>query len=1150
MELSLSMQFVQMRADAEVKAAHSQTVGVEHIFLGLLKLAELHGEDIFNAPEFIMRTIDDDIAVIRGIFAASQIDTSRTRALLRYMVRTGVTSNKEWVDNCCNIAVSKAAARQSTMVWAQDMLSALMENPTDMILQVCPFQHEGKIVCADEMPGENAGLDEMSKEFLLDLTKRVRRMRAVLLSNVFGQDHVVHAFAEGVFAAEVLAASDEKRTRPRAIFVFAGPPGVGKTFLAEQAAEALNIPYKRFDMSGFADHQAYMALVGFEKSYHGAKPGTLTSFVKENRHSILLFDEIEKAHMNTINLFLQILDAGRLNDRYWDEDIFFRDTIIIFTSNACRSLYDGRTKDNAAGIPRKTILNALETELNPQTGQPFFPPMLTSRMATGWILLFNHLQVHHLEKISSNEFTRLCNLFGRQYGIEVKYDKLVPAALLLREGGIVDARTLRAQTELFFKNEIFKVCKLWGDNNFATALAQIERIHFFVETSKFSSEICPLFECNEKPEILLYGSKEFAVKCRKELPGYIIYHAQNISLAMNILGEKEICLALIDVAEKDNGEIASGTMSPDFFPYNYSVMIRNVEGAFDFASMSAGAIHDGTHLFRSIHERMPELPVYLLETEDFSIDSELEMSFIRAGARGKIVAPKDDFSVFEDMLATICREIYMQNVAARIGIERKALYFDTAPKLSSDKSEIDIRIRDFSIKRAVTADDMDSILDDIEKPQTRFLDVIGAQHAKDELQFFIDYLKNPKRFTAQGIRPQKGVLLYGPPGTGKTMLARAMAGESDATFIPCVATDFVTKYQGSGPESIRLLFKRARRYAPAVIFIDEVDAVGRKRGRANSGHGEEMALNALLAEMDGFTVDPKRPIFVMAATNFDIEEGHGGLGVIDPALARRFDCKILVDLPNADEREQFIRTAIANVKMHVISEDTIKRLAIRSMGMSLANLSSILETANRMVLKQRTILDDSILDEAFELEKHGAKKEWGYEYLERVARHEAGHALLSYLAGDKPAYLTIVSRGSHGGYMERQSGEKQFLATKKELLNRICTSLGGRAAEIIYYGEDEGVSTGAAGDIRQASGIAYAMLCKYGMDSHIGLCSLEDESAVTSEVKNCINAILSTELNRAIEVIQSRRNIIDKLVEALMQKNKLSEQEISSIIES
>ena len=632
-----------------------------------------------------------------------------------------------------------------------------------------------------------------------------------------------------------------------------------------------------------------MGLVGFEKSYQGAKAGTLTGFVKENPHSILLFDEIEKAHLNTIQLFLQILDAGRLTDRFDDEDIAFKDTIIIFTSNAGRSLYEGDAKQNAAGVPRKTLINALETEKNPQTGQPFFPAAITSRMATGWPLLFNHLQAHHLEKISAGEMKRFCGLFEKQYGIEAAFDPLVPTALLFCEGGEADARTLRAQTELFFKNEVFKVCRLFNEENFGAALSGVEKLRFVVETNQLPDAVRPLFYCDEKPEILLYGSPLFAARCREQLNGYFFFDTQSVEEALSIAGEKDIRLMLIDVAGKNAArEEDLNRMETVFEGLAYPAMSM---GAFDFAPMAAGMLRDGNRLFRSLRERLPELPVYLLETEDFSIDPELLMSFVRAGARGKLVEPIDDFSVFEDQISSICRELYMQGVAARMAAERKVLYFESAPKLDQTRTEIAIRLREFSLKRATAADDADSVLDDVEKPNVHFADVIGAGDAKEELKFFIDYLKNPKKFSAQGLKPPKGVLLYGPPGTGKTMLAKAMAGESDVAFIPAVASAFVTKYQGSGPEAVRELFKKARRYAPAILFIDEIDAVGRKRGESNTSHGEEMALNALLTEMDGFSVDPKRPVFVLAATNFDVEEGQGGMGVIDPALARRFDRK-------------------------------------------------------------------------------------------------------------------------------------------------------------------------------------------------------------------------------------------------------------------
>lgn len=1149
MNLSPSMQFVMMRASAEAKAAHAGQPGVECLFLGILKFSEVKAEEIMKAPPDALKIVNADIAEVGGLLAKADIQSHRTRSLLRKVLSDGLTGSEQALVECLSAAAERAAGRGKEDLWAQDLLAVILEHPTDAILQVCPMKKQPEAENGADTEAcvgkEKPSADEMTLSFLPALTSRIRHMRAQLLSTVHGQDHVVHAFAEGMFAAEVLAASEEKRKRPRAIFVFAGPPGVGKTFLAEQAAEALAIPYKRFDMSSFADHQSYMGLVGYEKSYQGAKPGTLTEFVKEQPHSILLFDEIEKAHLNTIHLFLQILDAGRLTDRYHDEDVSFKDTILIFTSNAGRSLYEGDAKQNAAGVPRKTLLNALETEKNPQTGQPFFPAAITSRMATGWPLLFNHLQAHHLEKISSGELSRLCGLFEKQYEIHAEADSLVPTALLFQEGGQADARMLRAQTELFFKNEVFKVCRLWGEDRFASALSGIKKLRFAVELDRLSPEVRPLFYSDEKPELLIYGSPLFAERCRENLSGYRIDQTQSVEEAMTIAGEKDIRLALIDLAERNK-------MQEDFGQTILEGTFGNLPmsgGAFEYAPMAAGVLHDGNRLFRALHDRLPELPVYLLETEAFRIDPELEMSFVRAGARGKLVEPGEDFTVFEDTLSGICRELYLQGVAARMASERKVLYFETAPKLSTDKTEITIRLRDFSLKRATAADDAGSVLDDVEKPNIRFSDVIGACDAKEELQFFIDYLKNPKKFTAQGLKPPKGVLLYGPPGTGKTMLAKAMAGESNVAFIPAVASAFVTKYQGSGPEAVRELFKKARRYAPAILFIDEIDAVGRKRGESNVAHGEEMALNALLTEMDGFSVDPKRPVFVLAATNFDIEEGQGGMGVIDAALARRFDRKILIDLPNAEEREQFLRMHLKKNKTHLVTEEMIKRVAARAMGMSPANLASVMELANRMAVKAKKPLDDAILDEAYELTKHGAKKDWGYEYLERVARHESGHAFLCYLGGNTPAYLTIVARGGHGGYMEHSAKDMGPLSTKAELIGRIRTSLGGRAAEIVYYGEKDGVSTGASGDLEQATRVAQAMICSYGMDDQVGLAVMgQQEAAANLAVNRRVNEILGEEMKNTVELIGKNKIRIDRMVDALMKKNKLTAEEMEELL--
>lgn len=1149
MELSYSMKYVVLRAQAEAGNMSVREPGIEFIFLGLLKFAEIRAKDAFSLPDSELKKVDADIEAVSALFRKEGVETDSVRPRLRHELKlrpqTGAEKLAEYMENAMKIA----EARGEREMHAQDMLTAILRKPTNILTQVCEIRgavarEEEEKRQAEEREKAAALAEEMSPSFLAELTERVRKMRGRLLGIVQGQDHAVHAFAEGMFAAEVLAASDEKRKRPRAIFVFAGPPGVGKTFLAEQAAEALGLPFMRFDMSTYSDHQSYMGLVGFEKSYQGAKPGLLTGFVKENPRSILLFDEIEKAHLNTVQLFLQILDAGRLADRYMGEDIPFRDTIIIFTTNAGKSLYEGEQRHNTAGITRQTLISALETEKDPRTGQPFFPAAIASRLATGWPLMFNHLQAHDLEKISRRELERFGALFEKQYGIQVSFDPLVATALMFQEGA-ADARTVRAQTELFFKNEIFRVCRLWDGEHFLQALEQIRRIHFTAETELLTGEIRSLFCSEEKPEILIYGDRDFAEKCRKRLKGYVIHDSRNVEEALEIAGEKDIRMVLLDVTEK--------SVSPE--EWMATVMDGLSSGMFDstvgfnYAPMAAKALRDGIRLLRTLRERLPEVPVYLLETKDFALDEELTMSLIRAGARGRISAPVTDFTVFEDTVEDISRQLYMQSAAERLGAERKVLFFESAPTLSRDQEEVTIRLRDFALKRAPAGEDAGSVLDDAEKPDVRFSDVVGASDAKQELQFFISYMQNPKKFCARGLKPPKGILLYGPPGTGKTMLARALAGESNVAFVPAVASSFVTRYQGSGPEAVRELFRRARRYAPAIIFIDEIDAIGRKRGESNSAHGEEMALNALLTEMDGFSVDPRRPVFVMAATNFDVEEGKDGLGVIDPALARRFDRRILVDLPNAEEREQLLKLLLKKYPDHEVTEEMIHRTAERAMGMSPAALTGVMESANRLALRAGKPMDDAAMDEAYELAKHGAKKDWGYEYLERVARHESGHAFLSYLGGNTPAYLTIVARGDHGGYMEHSAREMGPLSTREEMIHRIRTSLGGRAAEIVYYGADEGISTGPSGDLEQATRIVAAMLCAYGMDDDFGLAAMDLKDAVRdAEVRKKINGILRREMEATIDIIRKNRSRIDRMVNALMKKNKLTGAEIEALL--
>lgn len=517
-----------------------------------------------------------------------------------------------------------------------------------------------------------------------------------------------------------------------------------------------------------------------------------------------------------------------------------------------------------------------------------------------------------------------------------------------------------------------------------------------------------------------------------------------------------------------------------------------------------------------------------------------------------------------DLLAT-CRNLYRERAAERMGDEHRILSFDTEPKISKEKRSVTIRLQNLRIVRALAAADAGEVVEEVERPRTRFADVIGANNAKTELKFFIEFLKNPRRFAALGLKPPKGVLLHGQPGTGKTMLARAMAGESNVAFLPVSASNFVTVWQGSGPQNVRELFARARRYAPAIVFIDEIDAVGKARtGIAGGGQAEESTLNALLVEMDGFaSPSPDRPVFVLAATNYDIgvDEPDGrrhSARALDPALVRRFSRTILVELPERASRQEYLTLRLREHRACTVSEETIKLIAARSIGMSIANLETIIETAARNAIKGESDLTSELLEEAFEAVRFGETRPKDEGEMARTAHHEAGHAVLYWLSGYFPEYVTVVSRGEHSGYMApaAEDAERQTGRTKQELLWKIRVLLSGRATEIVYFGEEQGLSTGASDDLERATDLARSMVCRYGMDKTFGLLVTPElmkyegaqSSPVFMKVNRAASKILMEQLQETTRLIQDNRAHIDAVADALLDKERLTAEELRRLL--
>ena len=490
--------------------------------------------------------------------------------------------------------------------------------------------------------------------------------------------------------------------------------------------------------------------------------------------------------------------------------------------------------------------------------------------------------------------------------------------------------------------------------------------------------------------------------------------------------------------------------------------------------------------------------------------------------------------------------LFLVNILPMVILIGVAFYFITRQMGTANKS------MDFGKSRAKLNE---------EGKKVTFKEVAGLTEEKEEVQELIDFLKNPKKFQRLGARIPKGVLLVGPPGTGKTLLARAVAGEANVPFYYISGSDFVELFVGVGASRVRDMFKQAKNNAPCLIFIDEIDAVGRQRGAGlGGGHDErEQTLNQLLTEMDGFGAN--EGIIIIAATNRP--------DVLDPALLRpgRFDRQVTVNLPDAKGREEILQ--VHSIGKTFAKSVKLSNIAKRTVGFSGADLENLLnEAALLAVRRDKDSITMSEVDEAHDRVLMGpAKKSKKYTEQEKslVAHHEAGHVVLGIKLNDANDVqkVTIIPRSYAGGYALMLPKEERYTATKTELLERIAGLLGGRVAEEIIFNE---VTTGAHNDFEQATKIARAMVTEYGMSS-LGPVQFEHQessvflgrdynksrnfsSQIAFQIDEEVRKIISGQYEIAKKILGENISLLKLIAETLIEHETLTKEQIEYLVDN
>ena len=990
---------------------------------------------------------------------------------------------------------------------------------------------------------ESQSRSEANVRRLQSIIESTSSLRTFLRKKVVGQENALRRIADAYFAARLKGVwggeghdSPAGSSRPPFVLTFVGPPGCGKSLAGEALMEFLadqGLPTSclKLDMSVFAESQAFDQLVGISEAYKGAKRGQLTSFVKDFPAGVILVKSIEKAHRNTRQVFLEILESGHLYDHYLKEFADFSSATMVFTTTLGAEIYDDPGRSGVLSESRDLDSSLWEALQGTATagGKDGLPAEAISRLALGRAVLFEHLSGLDMERLVEETLKEVSSELQSTLGISLEASGgRVRALLALRFSAGGDARRMRSGLKSFLASLLEEVAHDRGTELLRGCDPLMGRlIGFRLQLDPDEPLPAMVAEALDKRvRVLLVDDDAWNLELS---PSLRWTQVKSLDEAERMMEVDPADLILIDL------HIGSPQGDP--------------------------RIDQGLAILRHFRRNHPESPVYLFSEfpgrRGLSSDA-LERVSNEGGARGVL---SKDFAAqgeegperrgFAAQLMEIVDGLRREGLVRDLGRQSKILQFDVRPKgdLSPDGGMLPMWLQNFQELVAVSSVDR-AKFGWAEVPAERFSSVAGAEQAKKRLQEVVGWLKTPDILRGMGLNIPKGILMTGPPGTGKTTLARATAGEAQVPFFAISASEVMNKYIGESEARVRDLFVRARRYAPSIIFMDELDSIGTKRELNGDDAWKTSLLNELLAQMDGFA-QSARPVFVLAATNAP--------DLLDAALTRpgRFDLQVEVPLPNLDAR-------IALLELHSagMAKDAgidFRSLALRLAGLSGAEIRQVCQEAGFIAFRDgRRCLAQRDLDQAATVVRHGLPSErtpMDEASRRATAIHEAGHAVAQHLLmpGEELGEVTILPRGGSLGFVEHAGGTEKAIWSLSDLERRVQVLLAGRLAEEIVLGKGE-TGTGASNDLERATGFAVRMVARWGMIEQWGPINVDGLAAVlgkapeaaVAQMANRAGEWLRGQEKKAKELLSANRYTLESFARLLLDKETIYAQDVAA----